>query len=137
MAVDNKVFRQFVASCEEFRQRKMSLSEIFERMDLLKEDVEIYLQQLVWHRLDKVAPLMEKTLGIKMPVIGELMRHIIVRHDIVHRGGKTKEGNPVIVSGHELGKLRGDVVGFVNDLEAQLSVRFPETSDGLLDDNEF
>jgi hypothetical protein len=128
MAVDKNVFRQFVKNCEEFKAQKLTVSEIFDRMDVLVDDVEKYLQQLVWHRLDKVVPLLCDSFDIARPTIGELMKHILVRHDIVHRGGKTKNGNGVVVTSEKLTQLRGDVVAFVDEIEAHLQKRFPETN---------
>jgi len=95
VAEEKSVFRRFVGTCKEFEKRKFALSEIFDRMDALEDDVKAYLQELVWHRLDKVVPLMSGSLGIALPSIEKLMRHIVCRHDIIHRGGKTKDGKEV------------------------------------------
>jgi hypothetical protein len=134
---DNEVLKRFVTNCEEFKQRKLSLAEIFERMDDLTKEVEGYLQQLVWHRLDKVGPLMSSAFGIEMPEIGPLMKHIAVRHDIVHRGGKTKEGKTIDVGVGAVNALRESVTVFVNALESKLEARFPTDLSGLTGDNEF
>ena len=96
--IDEEVFRNFVANCEEFKRKKLNLSEIFNRMDGIKNEVHIYLQELVWHRLDKVAPLMAGSLKIAFPSLEPLMKHILRRHDIVHRGGKDKDGNMLAIS---------------------------------------
>ena len=129
MATDDTVLRRFVSNCEEFKQQKLSLSQIFERMDALKQDVEKFLQQLVWHRLDKITPLLVHSFAIDPPAIGALMSQILVRHDIVHRGGKTKSGKKVIIGKEELSAVRENVTAFVDDLEAQLKVKFPDFSD--------
>jgi hypothetical protein len=137
VAVDKRVFRQFVENCEEFKGQKLTLSQIFERMDSLANDVEKYLQQVVWHRLDKVVPLLCDSFAIPRPSIGELMKHIVVRHDIVHRGGKTRDGNGVIVTTETLTQLRADVVAFIEELEAHLKKTFPEPGSaglGQIDD---
>jgi hypothetical protein len=137
VAVDKNVFRQFVESCEEFKAQKLTLSEIFERMDALVDDVEKYLQQLVWHRLDKVVPLLCESFVIPQPSIGELMKHIVVRHDIVHRGGKTRNGTGVVIAIEKLNQLRADVVAFIDEIEAHLKMRFPDKSSpglGQVDD---
>ena len=137
IAVDQKIFRQFVSSCEEFKHQKFSLSEIFERMDALRNDVDVYLQQLIWHRLDKIVPLLSASFGITRPPIDKLMKHILVRHDIVHRGGKTKNGRGITISGGEFQELRGDIIAFVDQIEAELRKRFPLDVAGLADSVEF
>lgn len=126
VAADKKVLRKFVVNCQEFKKQKLNLSEIFERMDNLEEDVENYLQQLIWHRLDKVIPLMSEALDISRPPIEKLMRHILLRHDIVHRSGKDKNGYLLTVSLSELDELRKEVVTFVDQIETELRKRFPD-----------
>ena len=125
VGAEKKVFRNLVANCEEFKKEKLALSEILDRVDNLNDDVSAYLKQLIWHRLDKVSPLMAASLGIKTPVYADLMRSIATRHDIVHRGGRTKDGAVVTVSDAELTTLRGLVDNYVADIEAALLARFP------------
>lgn len=125
VAVDKSVFRRFVSTCKEFSERKILLSEILEKMDTLEDDVEEYIQNFVWHRLDRVTPLVSEALQIQLPPIAELMKHIIVRHDIIHRGGRTKNGDAVVVSDNSLAGLRTDVMTFVDGIESQLTERFP------------
>ena len=126
VAVDEKVLRKFVVNCQEFKKQKLNLSEIFDRMDKLEEDVENYLQQLIWHRLDKVIPLMSETLDIPRPSIEKLMQHILLRHDIVHRSGKDKDGYVLTISINELNELQKEVVTFIDQIEAMLRKRFPD-----------
>jgi len=135
VAVDKKVFRRFVTSCEEFKQQKLSLSQIFERMDALEDDVEKYFQQLVWHRLDKAVPLMDDSLEIGRPAIDKLMKHIVVRHDIVHRGGRTKDGARVTVTDADLKELRTSLTSFINEIESRLQKRFPPADSDLSVEN--
>ena len=120
------VFRRFVTGCEEFRKQKFILSEILDRVDVLHDEVNEYLQNLIWHRLDKVAPLMKTSLDIPVPSVEPLMKHIVVRHDIVHRGGITKDGQDVVVSAESLNCLREDVLAFVDAIEEQLAKRYPD-----------
>ncbi len=134
VAADKEVFRKFVSSCEEFKQKKLTLAEIFERMNSLIEEVEKYLGQLVWHRLDKVSPLMTDSLGIVLPQIDRLMKQIVVRHDLVHRGGKTRGGKTVAITGDDLSELRGCVIAFVDEIETALAKRFPIDVSGLVGD---
>ena len=137
VAVDKRVFRNFVSVCEEFKKQKLTLSEIFERMDALDEEVEQYLQQLVWHRLDKIVPLMSGSLQIARPAIDKLMAHVVVRHDIVHRGGRTKDGARVNIDADELSALRKDLVEFVDGVEVALRKRFPIDLSGFADSGDF
>ncbi len=51
---DEDVLKRFVFHCSEFKQKKLSLSNIFNCLEGLQEQVEKYIQKTVWHRLDRV-----------------------------------------------------------------------------------
>lgn len=127
-AHDEATLRDFVATNKDFQAKTLRLSTIFERLEGLKDEVNSYLQDLVWHRLDKVKPLMEQGLKINLPEIDELMQEVLVRHDIVHRGGRTKEGEPVTVFADRVRDVSGKVRAFVNAIEAELDRRYPNPS---------
>lgn len=93
---DKKVLRSFVKSNKDFTGQKFQLSDVFTVMDDLERKVADYLQTFIWHRLDKVKPLLEMTLGINFPEIEKFIPEIIIRHDIVHRGGRDKDGYPAL-----------------------------------------
>lgn len=69
---------------------------------------------------------MTGSLKISQPRIDEIMTHIVVRHDIVHRGGKTKDGAIVAIDADGLSALRKDLVDFVEGIEVELNKQFPK-----------
>jgi|GEM_PF-6142461 len=76
---------------------------------------------------------MEQGLGLKFPKIGDLMREIKKRHDIVHRAGHDKEGNPVVVTYEDFCNLRTWLNDFTAELSAQLSTASGEASELALE----
>lgn len=125
IAEEKSVFRRFVGTCKEFQKRKFLLSDILDRMDKLEDEVRTYLQDLIWHRLDKVAPLMTSSLEIAIPPYKKLMKHIVTRHDIIHRSGKTKDGQNVVISQKLLSEMRADALAFVEGIELELNEHYP------------
>jgi len=122
---NKNVLRSFVKGNEDFAGEKIKLSDIFSAMDGLEKKVIEYLQTFIWHRLDKAKPLLEKTLGIKFPDIALFMPEITIRHDIVHRGGRDKEGYPVSVSSADVRRVADLVKSFAEALDAELLRTFP------------
>ena len=108
-----------------FKGEKISLSNIFELMDSIKVDELKHLNNQVWHRLDVLKPVIESSLDIDLPDIEALMKAIEVRHDIVHRSGKTKDGDDVIITSKEVQDLKIKAEEFVNAIEAELNINFP------------
>ncbi|MFW9266503.1 hypothetical protein ACLK1G_04820 [Pseudomonas sp. NR3] len=119
------VLRLFVESNADFAAEKFKLSDIFTAMNDLEKKVIEYLQTFIWHRLDKAKPLLEKTLGIKFPEIGLFIPEIAIRHDIVHRGGRDKEGYPVKVSVADIRRVSESVKLFAETMDAELNKAFP------------
>lgn len=134
-ANDEGTLRDFVATNKDFQSKTLQLSTIFERLEGLKDEVESYLQDLVWHRLDKVKPLMAQGLKIDVPEIGELMKEVLVRHDIVHRGGRTKDGDHVTVFANQVRGVAGKVRAFVDAIETELARRYPIQAPTPMTDN--
>lgn len=120
---DDDVFKRFVSNCSEFKEKKLPLSTIFGRLEALRVEVEQYIQKTVWHRLDNVIPLFSSSLDIKRPEMKKIMKYIVVRHDIVHRGGKTKEGGHVEITSDKLSELRHCIANFVEKVEGDLTSR--------------
>lgn len=120
---DEAVFRRFIFHCSEFKQEKLFLSDIFNRLESLHDQVEKYIQKTVWHRLDRVIPLFASALDIERPEIEQLMGHIVIRHDIVHRGGRTKDGNHVEITADKLAELREYVASFVAKIEDEITLK--------------
>ena len=118
---DEAVFKRFVSHCSEFKKEKLSLSTIFNRLEALRDQVEQYIQKTVWHRLDRVMPLFSSSLDIEKPEIDRLMEYIVIRHDIVHRGGRTKEGSHVEIIPDKLSELRLCVATFVEKIEEEVT----------------
>ncbi len=110
---------------KDFKARALTLDQVFDRLDALDAEVRQYLQDLIWHRLDKIKPMVQAGLDITVPDIGELMLEVVVRHDIVHRAGRTRDGNVVSVSADDVRRVRDVVAAFAQAIETELERRFP------------
>lgn len=125
---DKSVLRLFVEGNKDFSEKNLSVTDVFKVMDEIEARVIEYLQRFVWHRLDKVKPLLESTMRIKFPKFDGFMVQINIRHDIVHRGGRDKEGYPVKVSAGEVLALTAMVRKFAEELEVELMRVYPDKS---------
>ena len=130
---DDTSLRQFVSKNSDFKQRKLDLTDLFARFDRIRDEVRVYLSEQIWHRLEKIKPIMEQGLGVTFPKIGDLMREIKKRHDIVHRAGHDKDGKPVVVTYEGLCNLRVWLNDFTAELSAQLSAASGRASEHALE----
>ena len=115
---NEQLIRKFVKSNTDFSEKKFALNDIFERMDNIEKEVKGYLIDLIWHNLAKVKNLYKQTLEIDFPdKMENLYKGVAKRHDIVHRNGKTKDGEPIIVTNENLIQLLDEVKSFADHID--------------------
>lgn len=122
---DKALLRKFIETTPEFKAEKVSLAELFKAMEDVEKKAGSHLIDIVWHHLNKVKPMYKATLGIDFPKdISPLFKAILIRHDIVHRNGKTKEGNFQAIAVEDVKTLIAiarDFVSFIDDQVASIS----------------
>jgi len=120
---NRELLKNFVCSCPDFANRKFSLNQIFDRFDTIENEVKTYLLDLIWHNIAKVSKMYKTTLNIDFPKdIKTIFRGITKRHDIVHRNGKTKDGDTIVVSRDEVVELMDKVNEFAEEIDTAFNV---------------
>lgn len=119
----DEVLRLVVTKIDALRVRPMKLGDLFTRQDLLKAEVKGYLQHLVWHQWDKVAPLFHKGLDVKISSLKQFDEALDKRHHIVHRSGRDLDGQPIYISLGEIEVLSGRVLAFCVDAAQLITAR--------------
>lgn len=124
----DEVFRIFVERNTDIGKEKIPVSEIFSKIERIKGEVAEYLQEFVWHRLDKVKLMIERSFEITFPEINKIMTQVVIRHHIVHRGGRDKNGELVFIATEDVLKICEEVKKFSTHLESELDKRFKRPS---------
>ena len=119
-----EVLRRLLATCTDLKSRSLTLSELFSRHENIGTEIHAFLADFVWHRLDKAKPLLSAALDIQIPDISNIYREVLVRHDIIHRSGRTKTGESVVVSRPQLETLILEIVAFKRGIEEALDTRY-------------
>jgi hypothetical protein len=121
---DPNLVRKFVETTPYFKNEKIKTSEIYSKMEGLERMVTEFLGNVIWHRLELVKGMYKDTLGIDLPgETPELFDAILIRHDIVHRNGKTKEGVERNITLENISRLLTIVRSFVDSINTQLAIR--------------
>ena len=116
------LMRQFIEITPEFKKKKILLSEAFEAKDKAEEEANVYLDKLVWHNIKQVKQMYKDTLGIDFPEdISAIFQAIKTRHDIVHRNGRTKEGDEIIITENDISELITSIEDCVRIIDTHLS----------------
>lgn len=112
---------KFVENHPEFRKQKFSLNELFQEQRLIEEKARSIMVETIYHKLPTVKRMYEDTFSISFPDISTMQKFIIQRHDLVHRNGKTTEGEKVPVSEKTITDLKNEVVDLVGKIEDNIN----------------
>lgn len=122
---DKALLRRLVETTPEFKSEKISVSEVFKAAKEIEKRAHSYLIDVVWHHLNKVKPMFKDTLDLSFPDdMGGLFKAVLMRHDLVHRNGKTKEGGEHNISEEKVRTLIGQARKFVVSIDSQWTEKF-------------
>lgn len=115
------LLRKFVESEPVFKERTFPLSELYQYVDGVHDLVREHLKLLPFHRLEKVRMMYKAVLEIGFPSgMADVFKAILVRHDLVHRNGITKEGQAIDLSTLDVDSLLTAVETLVGTLDGQV-----------------
>lgn len=112
--------RKFVEGFKDYKDEKIAVSDIFKHLENLDSRIIKTLREIIYHNLPRVKNIYNSVLGINLGekiVISDLMKCIGIRHDIVHRNGKDKEGNLQDISKEDVLELAEKVSKFIGSIE--------------------
>lgn len=114
--------RQFLEKNKDFNERKLPISNIYKQYEAIDDYIKQYLSDLLWHRLEKIEKLYLAAFNLhfsenKQPILYA----IHMRHDLVHRGGKDKDGNILVITKNDVIDLTKSVRLFGIHLYSQLT----------------
>lgn len=118
--------QEFVKNHPEFKKQKISISEIYDVSENIKERAKTIMVNTIYHKLPAVREMYTTTFSITFPDISNLQKYILIRHDLVHRNGRTTEGRLVTVNDKLIDELRSTSVNFVEELATHLESNYDD-----------
>jgi hypothetical protein len=114
--------RQLVESIPEFKKEKTAVSDIYKTIEGIKVKAREYLVKFLWHKLFAVKGMYKDTLNINFPDnMGAVYQAILTRHDIVHRNGKNKLGEEVVICRQDIMNLIAEIDALVQHVDSSLN----------------
>lgn len=116
---DSKLLENLTLS-NKFKNIKISLNVA------LKNNMKVFLKEMlkniVFHNLSDIEPLFKEVLGVYINYKNDdsILKMIQQRHDIIHRNGKSKSDEPVIITDEYLVKSINDITFLVSDIDSQI-----------------
>jgi len=136
---DKELMRRFVETTPEFETEKISLSKVYKAAEEIEQRAKSYLVDVVWHNLGRVKPMYQAVLGVEFNnEMGDLVKAVLKRHDIVHRNGKTKFGEHIVLTKNDVTELVSKVEYFIQDIDLKMreiraNKEMPPTADAAAD----
>lgn len=113
---------RFVANYEPFRKQKFTLSEIYTKLSAIDAEIKDALDGLSLHKIDTAKNIFGSTLLTDFPE--ESVRYIgaavKIRHDIVHRNGRNKDGIVLSIYQQDVENLAREVLSLTHKVDAQI-----------------
>jgi hypothetical protein len=117
---DSSYFRNFIETYPDFKERKIELSRIFVEQERLNDTAQKVMVEVLYHNLGKVRLMYQTTFRIEFPDITKLSKCIAIRHDLVHRNGKSTSGENIEINSKIIFDLIDNVSEFVDDIAKKL-----------------
>jgi len=112
---------KFVETFQDFKNVKCDFNDIFNLCNSIERTVEEGLRSFLYHNLPKIQGIYKSTFDINFQPINELMQSISIRHDLVHRNGKDKNGNSHTITKDNVLELCDRILSFVENIEEQFN----------------
>lgn len=100
------------------------MNQVFSEMAQIEKTALTSLREIMWHDLAKVSGIYKATLEIQFPKIPELYRAVSTRHDLVHRSGKTPDGQKHVLESVQVENVLNQAEALVASIEKQWKEKF-------------
>jgi hypothetical protein len=118
---NRKLVHRLIETTPAFNEKKYKLSDILTWIEDTDKSVKQYLLEIIYHNIFVVKNMYKCVLELNFPDDMEaLQKAVRTRHDIVHRNGKTKTGEPVDIDRDKVTENIQMIRGFVEDIDRQL-----------------
>lgn len=121
--VNNEVLiKKLLKTSSHFQKKKFNVSELVTWLNNMKQSAEEYLLNITYHNIWRVKSMYKEVLKVEFPADIELIQKaIMIRHDIVHRNGKTKEGIEIIINEKDIKQILEKVKQFIEIIDKQIT----------------
>jgi hypothetical protein len=110
----------FIGTFKDFKDQKFALNELPDLFSKKEEIAKKAMLEVIYHNLPKVSKMYEATLNIVFPKFSEIQKAVLIRHDLAHRNGKTKDGTEIIVNNLMVDDIISKVESFISEIDKKL-----------------
>jgi hypothetical protein len=116
----------------DFKDKKINMNRLYDYAQKVEEIAKTEMLEVRYHNLYKVNAIYKAVLKVEFPDFHSIVKAISTRHDLVHRNGKTKDGEDVSIDKKIVDTVISDVEGFIGKINQRLEkILAPGTGPGL------
>jgi hypothetical protein len=112
--------KSFFISFKDFKEQKLGMNELLDYASKAKEIAKKEMLEVIYHNLPKVSKMYEGTLNLEFPKFSEIQKAVSIRHDLVHRNGKKKDGLEINIDSRSVDDLISKVESFISEIDQKL-----------------
>ncbi|MEP6485977.1 hypothetical protein NDI43_02145 [Microcoleus vaginatus GB2-A3] len=112
--------KSFFISFKDFKEQKLGMNELLDSASKAKEIAKKAMSEVIYHNLPKVSKMYEGTLNIEFPQFSEIQKAVSIRHDLVHRNGKKKDGLEINIDSRSVDDIISKVESFISEIDQKL-----------------
>lgn len=117
---DEAAKQRFLCTYEPLAEQNFPMKSVIAKYKGLNTIIINALKAIVYHNLGLVAKIYKNTAKVDFPSDSLIEKAISIRHDIVHRNGKDKDGNPTVISEDNVKELAEHVDDFIQNINNQI-----------------
>jgi len=117
---DPVLLRKLVETTPDFKKEKVNLSEIYSAVADARKKAGEYLDKITWHDLARVKKMYGDVLNVGLDATGSVFRAVLTRHHLVHRNGKTREGEVIPIDMGQVLALADEVERLVGQIDEEV-----------------
>jgi len=122
---DVSLQRKFIESNPNYHKEKIEISNVYNWLENVIKNINDELIDITYHNIWKIQKLYKSVLGIDFPEdLTDIQQIILFRHDLIHRDGKTKDGDILNVTLQDIKNAVEIINEFVSFLERQFALKF-------------
>lgn len=104
----------------DFGDRKVEMRRLYEYAKKVSDIAKNEMLEVRYHNLAKVSKIYKAVLKVEFPKFQEVAKAISMRHDLVHRNGKTKDGGDIHIDDDAVDAVIAEVENFVGEVNRRL-----------------
>ncbi|MDD2776301.1 MAG: hypothetical protein PHU06_10120 [Gallionella sp.] len=119
---NDKFLENAIANVDEVKKAKYSLSDLQGSGTDVKSLTVRKISEILFHNIPKVKVVYEQVLGKSLSIdISKVNKISEIRHHVVHRNGRTLDGEHIVVTAEDLYNAILCIKEFSSDLQAQIN----------------